>query len=85
MVGKIHSRKADQAAKPGRVYECGYYFVYSVRVWLLAGPRKCNWPSVTLWSVFQNPVTLIITACSYKDSRASLINTTLSHYLGLGF
>ena len=26
-------------------------------VWLLAGPVKCNWPSVTLWSVFQYPVT----------------------------
>ena len=25
----------------------------SVWVWLLAGPIKCNWPSVTLWSVFQ--------------------------------
>ena len=24
---------------------------------LLAGPGKCKWPSVTLWSVFQNPVT----------------------------
>ena len=31
----------------------------SVWVWLLAGPRKCNWPSVTFWSVFQNPVTFI--------------------------
>ena len=26
-------------------------------MWLLAGPIKCNWPSVTLWSVFQYPVT----------------------------
>ena len=24
---------------------------------LLAGPRKCNWPSVTFQSVSQNPVT----------------------------
>ena len=24
----------------------------SVRVWLLAGPIKSNWPNVTLWSVF---------------------------------
>ena len=29
----------------------------SAQVWLLAGPIKCNWPSVTLWSVFQYPVT----------------------------
>ena len=29
----------------------------SAWVWLLAGPIKCNWPSVTLWSVFQYPVT----------------------------
>ena len=28
-------------------------------MWLLAGPVKCNWPSVTLWSVFQYPVTII--------------------------
>ena len=26
-------------------------------MWLLAGPIKLNWPSVTLWSVFQYPVT----------------------------
>ena len=26
-------------------------------MWLLAGPIKCNWPSVTLWLVFQYPVT----------------------------
>ena len=31
----------------------------SAWVWLLAGPIKCNWPSVTLWSVFQYPVTYI--------------------------
>ena len=29
-------------------------------MWLLAGPTKCNWPSVTLWSVFQYPVTYYI-------------------------
>ena len=29
----------------------------SAWVWLLAGPIKCNWLSVTLWSVFQYPVT----------------------------
>ena len=29
----------------------------SVWVWLLAGPRKCIRPSVTIRSVFQNPVT----------------------------
>ena len=28
-------------------------------MWLLAGPTKCNWPSVTLWSVFANPVTFV--------------------------
>ena len=28
-------------------------------MWLLAGPIKCNWPSVTLWSVFQYPVTYL--------------------------
>ena len=28
-------------------------------MWLLAGPRKCNWPSVTFRSVFQNPVTYL--------------------------
>ena len=28
-------------------------------MWLLAGPIKCNWPSVTLWSVFQYPVTYV--------------------------
>ena len=27
-------------------------------MWLLAGPIKGNWPSVTLWSVFQYPVTI---------------------------
>ena len=26
-------------------------------MWLLAGPIKHNWPSVTLWLVFQYPVT----------------------------
>ena len=30
----------------------------SAWMWLLAGPIKCNWPSVTLWSVFQYPVTI---------------------------
>ena len=35
----------------------------SVWVWLLAGPRKCNWPSVTFQSVFQNPVTYNVLAC----------------------
>ena len=29
-------------------------------MWLLAGPIKCNWPSVTLWSVFQYPVTYTV-------------------------
>ena len=29
-------------------------------MWLLAGPIKCNWPSVTLWSVFQYPVTYAV-------------------------
>ena len=29
----------------------------NVQVWLLAGPIKCNWPSLTLWLVFANPVT----------------------------
>ena len=28
-------------------------------MWLLAGPIKCDWPSVTLWSVFQYPVTFV--------------------------
>ena len=32
------------------MYECGYY---------IAGPIKCSWPSVTLWSVFANPVTYV--------------------------
>ena len=27
-------------------------------MWLLAGPGKCNWPSVTFQLVFQNPVTI---------------------------
>ena len=35
----------------------------SARVWLLAGPIKCNWPSVTLWSVFQYPVTYVPSYC----------------------
>ena len=29
----------------------------SVWVWLLAGPITSNWPNITLWSVFQYPVT----------------------------
>ena len=29
----------------------------SVQVWPLVWPIKWNWPSVTIWSVFQNPVT----------------------------
>ena len=33
-------------------------------MWLLAGPIKCNWPSVTLWLVFQYPVTYIATGKS---------------------
>ena len=33
----------------------------SVRVWPLAGPIKWNRPSVTIWSVFQNPVTYYVT------------------------
>ena len=28
-------------------------------MWVLAGPIKCNWPSVTSWSVFQYPVTYL--------------------------
>ena len=32
----------------------------SACVWLLAGPIKCNWPSVILWLVFQYPVTYAI-------------------------
>ena len=34
----------------------------SVEVWLLGGLIKCNinWPSVTLWLVFANPVTYIV-------------------------
>ena len=36
----------------------------NVRVWELAGPIKWNRPSVTIWSVFQNPVTYIATTNS---------------------
>ena len=32
----------------------------SVQVWPLAGPIKWNRPSVTIWSLFQNPVTIIV-------------------------
>ena len=32
----------------------------SVQVWLLAGPIKCNWPSVTIWSIYANPVTILM-------------------------
>ena len=32
----------------------------SVLVWLLAEPIKSNWPNVTLWSVFEYPVTYMI-------------------------
>ena len=28
-------------------------------VWLLAEPIKSNWPNVTLWSVFEYPVTIL--------------------------
>ena len=31
----------------------------SVQVWPLVWPLKWNWPSVTIWSVFQNPLTYI--------------------------
>ena len=57
----------------------------SVQVWLLAGPTKCNWPSVTLWSVFANVVTImpyiwvrkhIATYCS---SSFDLISAALLH------
>ena len=51
----------------------------SAWVWLLAGPIKCNWPSVTLWSVFQYPVTILkyntvittsqVSSCSLKSSH----------------
>ena len=41
-------------------------------MWLLAGPIKCNWPSVTLWSVFQYPVT-------YTDSSHELRD--LQHFM----
>ena len=38
-------------------------------MWLLAGPIKCNWPSVTLWSVFQYPVTYITNGyTNWKDA-----------------
>ena len=43
-----HDWRALRDVSPTRV---------NIRVWPLAGPIKCNWPSVTLWSVFQYPVT----------------------------
>ena len=38
-------------------------------MWLLAGPRKCNWPSVKFWSVFQNPVTFIHNCCVNEEHK----------------
>ena len=35
-------------------------------MWLLAGPVKCNWPGVTLWSVFQYPVTYYVIGKKFK-------------------
>ena len=34
----------------------------SVQVWLLARPIKWNRPNVTVWLVFQNPVTIMLSA-----------------------
>ena len=48
----------------------------SVWVWLLAGPRKCNWPSVTFRSVFQNPVT-------YLYAYGNLTWSSNHHYTSL--
>ena len=45
-------------------------------MWLLAGPIKCNWPSVTLWSVFQYPVT-------YEDFAIDNQTTFISVEVGL--
>ena len=39
----------------------------SVRVWPVAGPIKWNRPSVTIRSVFQNPVTYCIPLYMYKS------------------
>ena len=52
----------------------------SAWVWLLAGPIKCNWPSVTLWSVFQYPVTYVIIGgascvCCFSLGRSHIANT----------
>ena len=47
-------------------------------MWLLAGPIKCNWPSVTLWSVFQYPVTIIVGAIFRKcDSWRAVMKYVL--------
>ena len=46
-------------------------------MWLLAGPIKCNWPSVTLWSVFQYPVTYMYKCMvnAYNYSKQILLVT----------
>ena len=41
----------------------------SAWVWLLAGPIKCSWPSVTLWSVFQYPVTYTLDILHYFNNN----------------
>ena len=46
----------------------------SAGVCLLAGPIKCNWPSVTLWSVFQYPVTNDVNVSEIFDDNIGNIN-----------
>ena len=50
----------------------------SAWVWLLAGPIKCNWPSVTLWSVFQYPVTYYNVQPPFLISRIMGLKLTSS-------
>ena len=58
----------------------------SVWVWLLAEPIKCNWPSVTLWLVFQYPVTNCSTRITYCMSEWSIVSSTkLACWLVLGY
>ena len=75
------SRDFTQSAKPAlekqtsQVSPAMHQCMDSAWVWLLAGPIKCNWPSVTLWSVFQYPVTYIANAYEFHNHYNYLQST----------
>ena len=71
MVGKSHSTKTDQLAKPGNATVNGQCISVAIN-W--ANEMEWNRPSMTFWSVFRNPVTY-----TCKPTSSTQVDTDTIH------